>query len=194
MMIFLSGCNKQGTGKKTEDSVKGESNILVAYFSRTGENYSVGDISVGNTAIVAGYMAEHLNADIYEIVPTIAYPHSYEETLTVTQNERVTDARPAFNNHLTSLEEYDTIFIGYPIWWGTFPQIIYSFLDEYDFSGKTIYPFCTHEGSGLSTTTTTLQNYLPTAVVKEGFAMRGSVVRNNEAKTTITEWLEQILK
>ena len=89
------------------------------------------------------------------------------------------------------MDQYDTVFIGYPIWWGDLPMVVYTFLESYDFSGKTVIPFCTHEGSGLSGTDRKVANVCPGATVLDGLAIRGSVAQNkqSDAKSDVVKWL-----
>ena len=110
-------------------------------FSRTGENYDVGVIEKGNTMIVAEDIQEYLGADLFEIVPEVPYPDAYDEMTALAQQEQADDARPAILDNIESIDSYDTIFLGYPIWWGNIPNIVLTFLESQDFSGKTIYPF-----------------------------------------------------
>lgn len=167
--------------------------ILIAYFSRTGENYSVGVIDEGNTAKLAKEIAAQTGGDLFEIVPVTAYPSSYDEMLTVATNERTNNARPAIKNAAGNFTDYDTVFIGYPIWWGDLPMILHTFMEGYDFTGKTVIPFNTHEGSGQSGTQSTITNTLSGATVLQGFAMRGSTAQALKADgtdATVKNWLD----
>lgn len=110
--------------------------VLVVYFSRTGENYSVGVIEEGNTAKIAKIIATQMGADLFEIVPEIPYPEDYDSVLPIATQEKNEDARPAYLGEIENWEQYDTVFIGYPIWWAGVPCIVYTFLENYDFSGK----------------------------------------------------------
>ena len=155
--------------------------ILVAYYSRTGEEYGLGNISKGNTAIVAEIIAKQTGGDLFEIKPVTPYPDSYEECKTVASREKATKARPPFIGDV-DISGYDTIFVGYPIWYGDAPQIVYTFLESHDFSGKKIVPFCTHGGSGLSSTDQNIMLTCPNAKVLQGFELRGSVAQKNSAQ------------
>lgn len=169
------------------------SNILVAVFSRTGENYQVGVIEKGNTMIVAEMVQEGTGADLFEIAPETPYPDAYDEMLDVATEEQSTDARPVIKDALESIDSYDTIFIGYPIWWGDMPNIVKTFLESYDFSGKTVIPFSTHAGSGFAGTGSTIQSMLPGATVMDGFSISGQTAQNNQdsARETVTDWLTE---
>ena len=126
------------------------SNILVLYFSRTGEQYTVGVIDKGNTAIVAEMIAEKTGGDLFEILPKEDYyPYTYDELTDVAKQEQNDNARPEYKDDLPDLSGYDTVFIGAPVWWGNWPMIMYTVFENNDFAGKTLIPFSTHEGSGL---------------------------------------------
>lgn len=156
--------------------------ILIAYFSRTGEEYSVGNISKGNTEIVAEIIAQKTGGELFELKPVTPYPDSYEECKKVASREKATKARPAFIGDV-EISIYDLIFVGYPIWYGDAPQIVYTFLESHDFGGKKIVPFCTHGGSGLSSTDQTISLVCPTAQILQGFAISGSTAQNNFSRT-----------
>ena len=168
------------------------SNILVVYFSHTGENYSVGVIEKGNTHIIADMIAEETGADMFEIQPVNPYPDTYDECTDVAKQEQNDNARPEIVGNVDNMEQYDTVFLGYPIWWGDLPMAVYTFLETYDFSGKTIIPFCTHEGSGLSGTARSIEGACPGVTVLDGLAIRGSVAQNqqDEAKSDVAAWLD----
>ena len=168
--------------------------ILVAYYSRTGEEYGVGNITKGNTAIVAEIIAQKVGADIFEIKPVTPYPADYEECKKIASREKATKARPPFVGGVENFSQYTMIFCGYPIWFGDAPQIVYTFLESYDFGGKKIVPFCTHGGSGLSSTDQTISLTCPTAKILQGFAIRGSVAQNNfaQAESTVAENLKRL--
>lgn len=167
--------------------------VLVVYFSRTGENYNVGNVEVGNTAMVASYIKEYLNADSFEIVPKEKYPDNYEECTEQASAEKENNARPEIENKIDDFDSYDTVFVGYPIWWGDLPMIMYSFLEDYDFNGKTVIPFNTHEGSGDAGTYSTIKTKLPSADVNAGgIALDGKTARSEDGKTQTIEWLKEL--
>lgn len=177
-----------------ESSVHHEEKILVAYFSRTGENYSVGVIEKGNTHIIADMIAEQTGGDTFEIHTVTPYPDGYDECTEVARKEKDENARPELAGTVEGMDDYDIVFLGFPIWWGDMPMAVYTFLESYDFSGKTIVPFCTHEGSGLSSTENSIADACPDAEILEGLAIRGAVAQNSqdEAKETVSGWLEEI--
>ena len=206
-LFLITGCanknnsveNKEGEKKANEiiinddEKTTSDTKALVVYFSRTGENYNVGNVDVGNTAIMASYIKNYLNADSFEIVPVKKYPNSYDECLKVATKEKNENARPLIESKLGDISKYDTIFIGYPIWWGDMPQIIYTFIESYDFSGKTVIPFNTHEGSGNAGTYNTLKNKLKNANVNtNGLSIQGKTARGNDGKVLTIKWLKEL--
>lgn len=154
-------------------------NILIAYFSWSG-----------NTENAAQIIAEKTDADIIELNPQELYSDSYTEVLDQAQEDMNNDARPELSTTIDNIDEYDTIFLGYPIWWGDCPMAIYTFLDEYDLSGKTIAPFCTSGGSGLSGTPEEIQDEEPNATVTEGLSISDS--RSSNSRSQVQNWLSEI--
>ena len=180
------------TGSTTALFAQEKSKSLVVYFSRADENYGVGNITEGNTAILAKMIAQKTGSDIFEIVPEKAYPKSYNECTTVAKDEQRKKARPAYKGDVDT-NAYDTIYIGYPIWWGDLPMVVYTFLEAHDLSGKTIIPFCTHEGSGLSGTDNNIKKLYKNVTMKKALAMTGRTAQNNrkEAEKQVDEWLKK---
>ena len=168
-----------------------DSKILVVYFSRTGENYNVGNVEVGNTAMVASYIKEYLKADSFEIIPTNKYSDKYQECLDQATKEKDENARPEIQNKISNFDQYNTIFVGYPIWWGDMPMIMHTFFESYDFNGKKVIPFNTHEGSGDAGTYSTVQKDLPKAnVTTDGLALDGKTARSDDGKQKTIDWLK----
>lgn len=169
----------------------GEAKILIAYFSRAGENYNVGVIEKGNTAILAEMIAEQTGGDLFHIETTTPYPETYQECTDVAQQELRDNARPALSATVDNFADYEVIFLGYPIWWSDMPMAVYTFLESYDFGEKTIVPFATHEGSGLASTESSIKNACSGAAVLDGLALCGAVAQNEqeEAKDAVTNWL-----
>lgn len=167
--------------------------ILVAFFSRTGENYAVGHIEQGNTHIVAELIASATGGTLFRIEPATPYPDDYRACTEVAQREKRSKARPALVGDITA-EEFDVIFLGYPNWWGDLPMPVYTFLERHDWQGKVVIPFCTHEGSGLSDTENLLRAACRGASVLNGLAVRGSVAQNERetARKQVLEWLKQL--
>lgn len=170
------------------------SKILVAFFSRADENYDVGYIEKGNTHIIADMIVEEVGADSFEIVRITPYPKEYKACTDEAKAEQNTNARPELTAEVNNFSDYDTVFLGYPNWWGDMPMPVYTFLESYDFSGKTVIPFCTHAGSGLSGTVETLKSKLGNATVLDGLAIAGTTAQNNqdEAKQSVLSWLEEL--
>ena len=176
-------------GNDSEDS-----RILVVYFSRTGEQYTVGVIDHGNTAIVAEMIADDTGADLIESLPEEDhYPRTYAELTDVAKKEQNENARPAYAGDVPDLSQYDTVFIGAPVWWGDWPMIMYTFFEENAeaLSGKTLVPFSTHEGSGLSGFDKKLSSAIPGSTVLKGLATRGNDCQNdqNTVRKSVNEWI-----
>lgn len=167
--------------------------ILVAFFSRTGENYAVGHIEQGNTHIVAELIASATGGTLFRIEPATPYPDDYRACTEVAQREKRSKARPALVGDIAA-EEFDVIFLGYPNWWGDLPMCVYTFLEQHDWQGKVVIPFCTHEGSGLSDTENRLRAACRGASVLNGLAVRGFVAQNEreKARKQVLEWLKQL--
>lgn len=162
-----------------ENNETDELSTLVVYFSNSG-----------NTEILANFIHNYVGGDIVALEPTVAYPEDYNDLLDVAQEEQQSDARPEFNDLNIDIEDYDTIFIGYPNWWGDMPMIIYTFFDTYDLSGKTIAPFNTSGGSGLSRTVGTIRELEPDATVTDGFTVLSDNVDN--AMSDVEEWIDSL--
>lgn len=174
------------------EQTEGGSNMLVAYFSLAGEQYGVGVIEEGNTSIIAHMIAEQTGADLFEIEAVTPYPTSHSELLDVSRQEMANNARPEIAGTVNNMDDYDTIFIDYPNWWGDMPMIVYNFLESYNLSGKTIIPFCTHGGSGLSNTEATIAD-ITGGTMKDGFAIPGTTAQNDRdtARSKVADWLRE---
>ena len=179
-------------GSDPSENVK-VSGILVIYFSRTGEQYNVGVIDKGNTAIVAEMIASETGADLFEVLPVDDhYPMTYNALTDVAKKELNDKARPAYRGEIPDIGAYETIFIGAPVWWGDWPMIMYTVFENNDFSGKKLVPFSTHEGSGLSGFDRKLQSACPGAEVLTGLAVRGKGAQTEQQKTkeAVRGWLQ----
>ena len=199
VLIGLTGCSKKDNINEddkintSQNELQNNEKILVDYFSKTGENYNVGTVTVGNTALMASYIADYLQADTFEIVPVNKYSDDYQTSTEEAKKEQNAGARPKIKNELTNLDDYDIIFLGYPIWWGDLPMIVYTFLESYDLSGKTVIPFNTHEGSGSASTYQTIKNKLIKSKVNtNGLALQGKVARTSEGKNETIKWLKEL--
>lgn len=146
---------------------------------------------LGNTQYAAYLIQEHTGADIFRIEPKTPYTTDHEELVDIASKEQEEDARPEMKANVENIDQYDTIFIGYPIWWSDFPQIIYTFLDENDLSGKKVIPFNTHGGSGLAGTVETLKEQEPDADVEEN-ALSISRDDMEGCESEVTDWLKEI--
>ena len=165
---------------------------LVVYFSRGDENYNVGEVEVGNTEILAKGIARELGADEFKIEPKVKYPAGYMDAVEVATKERSAGARPEYVGEI-DISEYDTIFLGYPVWWEDLPMIVYTFLEKHDFSGKKVVPFNTHEGSGNAGTYEILKEKLPGAeVLGDGFNLTGVMARNERGLKRALNWIKDL--
>jgi flavodoxin len=183
----------EGTYLKWRNMSAKDSKCLIAYFSRPGNNYVGGrivNLPVGNTEVVAKMIQEMTAGDLFRIEAVKKYPEDYTEITELAREEMNTNARPELAGRLENLASYDAIFLGYPNWWGTMPMPVFTFLEGYDFSGKTIVPFCTHEGSGLGRSIADIKKTCPHAIVPDGLAVRGGEVRNAQAE--VSAWLREI--
>ena len=167
--------------------------VLVAYFSKTGEQYSVGNITEGNTAIIAKMIAEQTNGDLFEIrLQNDNYPSSYKALTEAALAEKKANARPKIIGGIDNFSDYDIVFVGTPNWWADMPMPVYSFIEEHDWSDKTVIPFVTHEGSGLAS----IPNKIKAATGAEmldGFAIYGHEAQNEreDAQTKVNTWLKK---
>lgn len=160
-------------------------NILIAYYSRKGQNYvngSIKNLAKGNTERVAEFIQQAVGGDLFEIQTVKEYAVDYTRCTEEAKEELRAKARPELKEYLDSLDSYDTIFLGYPNWWGTMPMACYTFLDNYDLSGKTIIPFCTHEGSGMGGSEREIKKTCPEAVLNKGLPIHGAEAAESEAE------------
>lgn len=163
---------------------------LIAYFSRADENYFGGvlkTISVGNTETVAKKLSRLTGANLFKIEPVTPYSESYDECIAQAQDDQKRNARPELKSYPENLDEYDTIYLGYPNYWGTMPMPVFTFLEHFDLSEKTIKPFCTHEGSGMGRSEADIKKLCPDSRVENGLAVKGS--KAAEAEKELKKWL-----
>lgn len=170
------GLNSKENSATEDEPAKKDVKALIVYFSHSG-----------NTESVAKEIQSQTGADIFEIIPTIPYTTNHNTLLEVAQEEKRAKARPAISGSIDNLDDYDTIYLGYPNWWADMPMILYTFLDTYDLSGKTIAPFVTSGGSGFSNTINTIKSMEPNAIVTEGLAIRDSAAGN--PASAVSNWL-----
>lgn len=162
------------------------SHALVVFFSHAGENYSVGTVKEGNTKLVADEVARLTGADVFEIVPRKSYDMPYDSLTRVAQDEAGRGELPTYKGDIDTAP-YDTVFIGGPVWWGTYPRVMFTFFSRHDLNGKVIIPFTTHEGSGLGSVVNDLQRLYPHADITSSFSIAGHEVRSGKAE--IDKWI-----
>jgi flavodoxin len=170
-----------------------KSKSLIAFFSRKGNNYvgdSIVNLPVGNTEVAAKKIQKLTESDIFQIKTAESYPEDYTETTNVAQEEKRNNARPKLTETVDNMHSHDIIYIGYPNWYGTMPMAVFTFLEGYNFSGKTVVPFCTHEGSGMGSSERDIKKLCPNAKVLSGLAIRGSSVER--ADEDVTNWLKEL--
>ncbi len=210
MLCLMTACaspsDSPSTSQTSQNSyIQDGDNILITYFA-SGEN-SVVDVAssasvtqsqgepVGIVHALANMIQDNTNGELFSITTSVQYPQSSDDVIDYAQEEQDQDVRPELTSHIDNLEDYDVIFVGYPIWWYDLPQVMYSFFDEYDFSGKTIIPFCSHAGSQFSSTIETIQELEPDAqVVEEGLTVSAQDVDTNpdETATQVKEWIDSL--
>ena len=164
---------------------------LIAFFSRADENYFGGAmryVKVGNTEIVAGIIKDLIPADSFKIEMKNPYSPVYMTCIEEAKKDLRAKARPALVSVPESIDEYDTVILAYPNYWGTMPMAVYAFLESFDFSGKTILPLCTNEGSGMGSSEREIKKTCPGAVVKKGLPITGSAAASS--KSSVERWLK----
>jgi flavodoxin len=169
------------------------SKSLIAYSSRKGNNYMGGGIvnlPIGNTEVIAKKIQGLTGSDLFRIQTVKTYPEDYTETTNVAKDELDKNARPELTEKVNGMDAYDVIFIGYPNWWGTMPMAVFTFLESDDFSGKTIIPYCTHEGSGMGSSERDINKLCPNAKVLSGLAIKGGSV--GRANKELANWLKKL--
>ena len=168
-----------------------KSKAIIIYFSRAGENYNVGKVDKGNIEMLVEYIIELTGIKNYKIIPEKEYPINYEETLKVVQKEQSINDRPKIKNALIDISKYDTILLGYPIWYGHLPNIVMNQLELLNLEGKIIYPFNTHEGSETGNSINEIKKCAPNAIVKNGFSISGTSARTIDSHEHIKNWLHK---
>lgn len=168
--------------------------VLIAYYSRRGENYvngSIKNLKKGNTEIVAEMIADITGGDLFQIDTVKTYPADYYQCIEDAKEELRQQARPQLKQYLDDAGEYDTVFIGYPNWWGTMPMAVLSFLERCDLGGKTICPFCTNEGSGMGKSESNLKKACPKADIKKGISVHGAEAA--ASRNAVEKWVKTFL-
>ncbi len=177
--VALSSSPEQSAAEASSEPESGEGptqKALIVYFSWSG-----------NTESVANAIASQTGADVFRLEPVQAYSTDYNTVLDVARDEQRNNARPAFSGSIDNLAEYSVIYLGYPNWWGDLPMILYTFLDTYDLSGKTIAPFVTSGGSGFSDTLRTIRAVQPNATVLDGLSLNSSEAADPDS--AVSDWL-----
>lgn len=196
-LLTATACNGKKTASETQEAsieqtaqqIDTKKKALIVFFSHAGDNYSVGNIKVGNTKIVADYISEYTGADQFEIKISKYDGMAYKPLCDLAKEEQQKGELPPFEGTV-DVEKYDVIFIGGPVWWGTYPQVMFTFFNKYDLSGKTIIPFTTHEGSGLGSCVDDVKKAYPKANVTNGFSIYGHDVRTG--KERVEKWLKKL--
>ena len=198
-VVFATGCNGQNKNNVEtfqETSLQNEqksnsgnmSKSIVIFFSHAGDNYSVGVIDTGNTKIVADYISEITGADQFEIVTHKYDGMAYTPLIELAKKEAAAGELPPYEGTAPDLSGYDTVFIGGPVWWGTYPQVMFTLFKDINLDGKTVIPFTTHEGSGLASCASDVRKAFPKAKVTGEFSIYGHEVRGGKAK--VEKWLK----
>ena len=171
------------------------SKILVVYFSRIHEQYAVGNITEGNTAVLAKIIAKKLGADMFEVkLKNDNYPKAYKPLTEVAGEEKKSGARPQIIGGVENFANYDVVFLGTPNWWSDLPMAMYTFMESHNWKGKKILPFVTHEGSGLATIPQKIAK-VTGAEILSSFELYGHIAQNDreKAEQKIDEWLKKIV-
>ena len=197
-LLMVTSCNAQNNNVETlsatsmkNDKSQKQNNMnksIVIFFSHAGDNYSVGNIEVGNTKIVADYITEIKGADQFEIITHKYDGMAYMPLIELAKEEANKGELPPYEGAAPDLSQYDTVFIGGPVWWGTYPQVMFTLFKDINLDGKTVIPFTTHEGSGLASCASDVKKAFPKAKVTGEFSIYGHEVRTGKAK--VEKWLK----
>lgn len=164
---------------------------IIIYFSRNGNNYvngTIKNLETGNTEIAANILQKITSADIFKIEPVVPYSTDYSQCIDQAKQDKSRNARPEIKIYPSSLDKYNTIYLGYPNYWGTMPMVMFTFLDKFNLSGKTIMPFCTHEGSGMGSSESDIKKLCPNADVKKGLPIHGA--KASESESILKRWIK----
>ena len=187
-LVLATGCQGQTRQEVKQEKQNTMSKSIVIFFSHAGDNYSVGNIEVGNTKIVADYISEIIGADQFEIVTHKYDGMAYTPLINLAKEEANKGELPPYEGNAPDLSQYDTVFIGGPVWWGTYPQVMFTLFKDINLDGKTVIPFTTHEGSGLASCVSDVKKAFPKAKVTQGFSIYGHEVRSG--RTKVEKWLK----
>ena len=189
-LLMATGCNAQNKQEVKSSNKNNMSKSIVIFFSHAGDNYSVGNIEIGNTKIVADYITEIKGADQFEIVTHKYDGMAYMPLIELAKEEANKGELPPYEGTAPDLSQYDTVFIGGPVWWGTYPQVMFTLFKDINLDGKTVIPFTTHEGSGLASCASDVKKAFPKAKVTGEFSIYGHEVRTGKAK--VEKWLKSL--
>ena len=190
-LLMVTACQGQSKKQEVKQLKTNEmSKSIVIFFSHAGDNYSVGNIEVGNTKIVADYISEIVGADQFEIVTHKYDGMAYMPLIDLAKAEANNGELPPYEGTAPDLSQYDTVFIGGPVWWGTYPQVMFTFFKDINLDGKTVIPFTTHEGSGMASCASDVRKAFPKANVTGQFSIYGHEVRSGRAK--VEKWLKSL--
>ena len=189
-LLMATSCNAQNKQEVKSSNKNNMSKSIVIFFSHAGDNYSVGNIEVGNTKIVADYITEIKGADQFEIVTHKYDGMAYMPLIELAKEEANKGELPPYEGTAPDLSQYDTVFIGGPVWWGTYPQVMFTLFKDINLDGKTVIPFTTHEGSGLASCASDVKKAFPKAKVTGEFSIYGHEVRTGKAK--VEKWLKSL--
>jgi flavodoxin len=189
-LLMVTSCNAQNKQEVKSSNKNNMSKSIVIFFSHAGDNYSVGNIEVGNTKIVADYITEIKGADQFEIVTHKYDGMAYMPLIELAKEEANKGELPPYEGTAPDLSQYDTVFIGGPVWWGTYPQVMFTLFKDINLDGKTVIPFTTHEGSGLASCASDVKKAFPKAKVTGEFSIYGHEVRTGKAK--VEKWLKSL--
>ena len=197
-LVMATNCNGQNKvetehapslqNNETSNNQNNMSKSIVIFFSHAGDNYAVGNIEVGNTKIVADYISEITGADQFEIVTHKYDGMAYNPLIQLAKEEANNGELPPYEGVAPDLSQYDTVFIGGPVWWGTYPQVMFTLFKDINLDGKTVIPFTTHEGSGLASCVNDVKKAFPKANVTGAFSIYGHEVRTG--RTKVEKWLK----
>lgn len=190
LLLSVSCKGQQQESSNPSQVMNQDTKSIVIFFSHAGDNYSVGNVKVGNTKVVADYISEITGADQYEIVTHKYDGMAYTPLTQLAKEETTRKELPPYEGKAPDLSRYDTVFIGGPVWWGTYPQVMFTLFRDIDLAGKTVAPFVTHEGSGLASCVSDVKAQFPKAHVTKGFAIYGHEARGGKAK--VERWLTEL--
>ena len=203
LSVFLCSCGSKANAKaeagdgqqaeaKAQQMTTDGKKTLVVFFSHTGDNYAVGNIKVGNTKKIADLISEKAGAAQFEIKTTKYDGMAYTPLTELAKQEQQNGELPPFEGGVENIDQYETIFIGGPVWWGTYPQVMFTFFSKYDLNGKTLIPFTTNEGSGMANCAKDIQKAYPNATVLKGLAIRGTDAQDGSANNRVEKWLKEL--